>query len=181
MNTRWEHTGTFYVVLRGCSAFCLLTSLLFGINMQVKQKMLEKKALYMLKMTFTLARDNPEFSSVSIYFPRTCIVACLSPCVIKKSGLCCFFFFQCGQGSTDDELSPTCVSSLLGISLEGVAAGLWHTVCISTDGDVYSFGGNQFGQLGTGADQAEVWKRHLYICIIYTVAEILIWDNGVSS
>ncbi|KAK6929399.1 Regulator of chromosome condensation, RCC1 [Dillenia turbinata] len=46
---------------------------------------------------------------------------------------------QCGQGSTDDELSPTCVSSLLGIRLEGVAAGLWHTVCISADGDVYAF------------------------------------------
>ncbi|KAF7816395.1 ultraviolet-B receptor UVR8 isoform X1 [Senna tora] len=62
---------------------------------------------------------------------------------------------QCGQGSTDDELSPTCVSSLLGIQIEGVAAGLWHTVCISTHGDVYAFGGNQFGQLGTGAEQAE--------------------------
>ncbi|XP_057751867.1 ultraviolet-B receptor UVR8 isoform X3 [Arachis stenosperma] len=62
---------------------------------------------------------------------------------------------QCGQGSTDDELSPTCVSSLLGMQIEGVAAGLWHTVCISADGDVYAFGGNQFGQLGTGTDQAE--------------------------
>ncbi|XP_027330270.1 ultraviolet-B receptor UVR8-like [Abrus precatorius] len=62
---------------------------------------------------------------------------------------------QCGQGTTDDELSPTCVSSLLGIQIEGVAAGLWHTVCTTADGDVYAFGGNQFGQLGTGADQAE--------------------------
>ncbi|KAA8534171.1 hypothetical protein F0562_031636 [Nyssa sinensis] len=68
---------------------------------------------------------------------------------------------QCGQGSTDDELSPTCVSSLLGIQIEGVAAGLWHTVCISADGDVYAFGGNQFGQLGTGADQAETLPRLL--------------------
>ncbi|KAL7147729.1 hypothetical protein ABFS83_06G126200 [Erythranthe nasuta] len=68
---------------------------------------------------------------------------------------------QCGQGSTDDELSPTCVSSLLGIRIEGVAAGLWHTICISTDGDVYAFGGNQFGQLGTGADQAETLPRLL--------------------
>lgn len=67
---------------------------------------------------------------------------------------------QCGQGSTDDELSPTCVSSLLGIRIEGVAAGLWHTVCTSSDGDVYAFGGNQFGQLGTGAEQAEVRPRH---------------------
>lgn len=68
------------------------------------------------------------------------------------------FLVKCGQGSTDDELSPTCVSSLLGIRIESVAAGLWHTVCISTDGDVYTFGGNQFGQLGTGADQAEVYS-----------------------
>ncbi|KAF5204769.1 Ultraviolet-b receptor uvr8 [Thalictrum thalictroides] len=68
---------------------------------------------------------------------------------------------QCGQGSTDDELSPTCVSSLLGIQIEGVATGLWHTVCISTEGDVYAFGGNQFGQLGTGAEQAETLPRVL--------------------
>ncbi|KAJ4832078.1 hypothetical protein Tsubulata_009846 [Turnera subulata] len=68
---------------------------------------------------------------------------------------------QCGQGSADDELSPTCVSSLLGIRIEGVAAGLWHTVCISSDGDVYGFGGNQFGQLGTGGDQAETLPRLL--------------------
>ncbi|XP_057979918.1 ultraviolet-B receptor UVR8 isoform X2 [Malania oleifera] len=68
---------------------------------------------------------------------------------------------QCGQGSTDDELSPTCVSSLLGIRIEAIAAGLWHTVCISADGDAYAFGGNQFGQLGTGVDQAETLPRLL--------------------
>ncbi|XXG86436.1 hypothetical protein AAC387_Pa11g1333 [Persea americana] len=68
---------------------------------------------------------------------------------------------QCGQGSTDDELSPTCVSSLWGIQIQGIAAGLWHTVCISVDGNVYAFGGNQFGQLGTGADQAEILPRLL--------------------
>ncbi|KAH6792447.1 replicon protein A2 [Perilla frutescens var. hirtella] len=37
--------------------------------------------------------------------------------------------------STDDELSPTCVSSLLGIKIDGVAAGLWHTICFFADGD----------------------------------------------
>lgn len=74
---------------------------------------------------------------------------------------------KCGQGSTDDEVSATCVSSLLGIRIEGVAAGLWHTVCVSSDGDVYSFGGNQFGQLGTGCDQAEVYNSStLYFCFL---------------
>ncbi|KAL1194946.1 Ultraviolet-B receptor UVR8 [Cardamine amara subsp. amara] len=68
---------------------------------------------------------------------------------------------QCAQGSTDDEVSPTCVSSLLGIRIEEVAAGLWHTICASSDGDVYAFGGNQFGQLGTGCDQAETLPKLL--------------------
>ncbi|GAB4831843.1 hypothetical protein Ancab_005857 [Ancistrocladus abbreviatus] len=68
---------------------------------------------------------------------------------------------QCGHGSTDDELSPACVSSLLGVRIEGIAAGLWHTVCISADGAIYAFGGNQFGQLGTGSDQAETLPRLL--------------------
>ena len=76
---------------------------------------------------------------------------------------------QCGQGSTNDLLRPTCVSSLSGIQILGVAAGLWHTVCIAVDGQVYVFGGNQFGQLGTGAEQAEV---HLN-AVIYFPSHLL--------
>ncbi|KAK8561747.1 hypothetical protein V6N13_149098 [Hibiscus sabdariffa] len=68
---------------------------------------------------------------------------------------------QCGQGNTTDLLRPTCVSSLSGIQVVGVAAGLWHTVCIAGDGQVYTFGGNQFGQLGTGAEQAETLPKRL--------------------
>ncbi|KAL5809261.1 hypothetical protein ACOSQ3_029952 [Xanthoceras sorbifolium] len=68
---------------------------------------------------------------------------------------------QCGLGSTNDQLRPTCVSSLTGIQVESIAAGLWHTVCISVDGRVYVFGGNQFGQLGTGADHAETLPKLL--------------------
>ncbi|XP_012088011.1 ultraviolet-B receptor UVR8 isoform X2 [Jatropha curcas] len=68
---------------------------------------------------------------------------------------------QCGQGSTNDLLRPTSVPSLSGTRVESISAGLWHTVCITTDGHVYSFGGNQFGQLGTGTDQAETQPRQL--------------------
>ncbi|KAJ3703336.1 hypothetical protein LUZ61_007041 [Rhynchospora tenuis] len=79
--------------------------------------------------------------------------------VVTDSGALLTFgwglYGQCGQGSTDDLLSPTCVQSILGVKMRDIAAGLWHTVCTSVDGDVYSFGGNQFGQLGTGSDQAE--------------------------
>lgn len=50
--------------------------------------------------------------------------------------------------------------SLLGTRVEKAAAGLWHTLCVTVDGQIYSFGGNQFGQLGTGSDQPEVLSRH---------------------
>lgn len=62
---------------------------------------------------------------------------------------------NCGHGSTNDQLRPSYASSLMGIQVEQIAAGLWHTACISVEGRVYVFGGNQFGQLGTGVDQAE--------------------------
>ncbi|PON33019.1 Regulator of chromosome condensation 1/beta-lactamase-inhibitor protein II [Parasponia andersonii] len=62
---------------------------------------------------------------------------------------------QCGQGGTYDQLRPTYVNSLSAVRVEKIAAGLWHTLCVSDEGRVYAFGGNQFGQLGTGADQAE--------------------------
>lgn len=65
------------------------------------------------------------------------------------------------------------MSSLLGIRIEGVAAGLWHTVCISADGGVYAFGGNQFGQLGTGGDQAEV-KRSFHVDLLSFIDNQLI-------
>ncbi|CAM6070378.1 unnamed protein product [Sphagnum tenellum] len=66
---------------------------------------------------------------------------------------------QCGQGSTDDEMSPCHVATLVGLPVSGVAAGLWHTLCITDSGDVYACGGNQFGQLGVGGDHAEMLPR----------------------
>jgi len=65
-------------------------------------------------------------------------------------------FFQCGQGNNADQLRPTLVPSLLGTRVKQIAAGLWHTLCVTVNGQLYAFGGNQFGQLGTGNDQTEV-------------------------
>ncbi|KAI8014835.1 Ultraviolet-B receptor UVR8 [Camellia lanceoleosa] len=57
--------------------------------------------------------------------------------------------------NTNDVLGPPCVSSLLGTQIEGIAAGLWHIICISVEGRLHDFGGNQFSKLGTGTDQSE--------------------------
>uniref|UniRef100_A0A1J3FDA4 Ultraviolet-B receptor UVR8 n=1 Tax=Noccaea caerulescens TaxID=107243 RepID=A0A1J3FDA4_NOCCA len=68
---------------------------------------------------------------------------------------------QCGHGNTNDQLRPMAVSTVQNVRMESVAAGLWHTICISSDGKVFAFGGNQFGQLGTGTDHAETIPRLL--------------------
>ncbi|CAL5388373.1 unnamed protein product [Camellia sinensis] len=67
----------------------------------------------------------------------------------------CVLLIQRGQGNTNEVLRPPCVSSLLGTQIEGIAAGLWHTICISVEGQRHAFGGNQFSKLGTGTDQSE--------------------------
>nr|XP_016495556.1 PREDICTED: ultraviolet-B receptor UVR8-like isoform X5 [Nicotiana tabacum] len=87
--------------------------------------------------------------------------------VITDAGVLLTFgwglYGQCGLGNTNDVLRPTCVSSLLNTRIEAVAGGLWHSVCLCDHGRVYTFGGNQFGQLGlgTGADHAEVRPRFI--------------------
>eukprot|EP00271_Cylindrocystis_brebissonii_P000740 TRINITY_DN10964_c0_g2_i1.p1 TRINITY_DN10964_c0_g2~~TRINITY_DN10964_c0_g2_i1.p1 ORF type:complete len:266 (+),score=36.56 TRINITY_DN10964_c0_g2_i1:501-1298(+) len=66
---------------------------------------------------------------------------------------------QCGHGSTDDALTFRQVAALGGLRVASVAAGLWHTACSTDSGDVYTWGGNQAGQLGTGEGQGEVRPR----------------------
>ncbi|XP_019085589.1 PREDICTED: ultraviolet-B receptor UVR8-like [Camelina sativa] len=87
-----------------------------------------------------------------------------SAAITDTGGLITFgwgLYGQCGHGNTNDQLRPMAVSSVQSVRMESVAAGLWHTICISSDGKVYAFGGNQFGQLGTGTDHAEMIPRLL--------------------
>ena len=51
---------------------------------------------------------------------------------------------------------PTVVKSLLGLRLQSVAAGGAHTAVIADDGTVYTFGLNDYGQLGHSPDHTEV-------------------------
>ncbi|XP_049375329.1 ultraviolet-B receptor UVR8-like isoform X7 [Solanum verrucosum] len=87
--------------------------------------------------------------------------------VITDTGVLLTFgwglYGQCGLGNTNDVLRPTCVSSLLNTRIEAVAGGLWHSVCLCDHGRVYTFGGNQFGQLGlgTGTDHTEMTAKFI--------------------
>lgn len=59
---------------------------------------------------------------------------------------------QLGHGNTNEKNTPTLVTSLLGIIVRQISAGHAHTLVLTADGDVYSFGSNVFGQLGNGTN-----------------------------
>ncbi|XP_076627928.1 RCC1 and BTB domain containing protein claret isoform X2 [Colletes latitarsis] len=59
---------------------------------------------------------------------------------------------QLGHGNTDKKNTPTLVTSLLGTFIRSVSAGHAHTLALSTEGIVYAFGCNVFGQLGIGSN-----------------------------
>ncbi|KAM7002767.1 RCC1 domain-containing protein 1 [Tautogolabrus adspersus] len=55
---------------------------------------------------------------------------------------------QLGHGGLTSEEEPRTVEALWGMPMSCVAAGGWHSVCISDGGDLYVWGWNESGQLG---------------------------------
>lgn len=59
---------------------------------------------------------------------------------------------QCGHGMWDNEYSiPRVVDGLSGVRVLSAAAGSMHSLVVTEEGTVYSFGCGEFGQLGHGA------------------------------
>merc|ERR1739848_975246 len=60
-------------------------------------------------------------------------------------------FGKLGLGDEDMRTLPTVVSGeLAGRCVVQVSAGEFHTACVTDEGLVYSWGGNQYGKLGLG-------------------------------
>jgi alpha-tubulin suppressor-like RCC1 family protein len=81
--------------------------------------------------------------------------------VINASGQCltwgCSLHGQCGTGVVAPSInSPTVITSLGPLQSVGVAAGMRHTVCCTDEGDVYAWGSNSDGELGTGEGQSSL-------------------------
>nr|XP_019934875.1 PREDICTED: RCC1 domain-containing protein 1 isoform X1 [Paralichthys olivaceus] len=55
---------------------------------------------------------------------------------------------QLGHGDLTSEEEPRAVEALWGMTMSGVAAGGWHSVCIGDGGDLYLWGWNESGQIG---------------------------------
>ena len=55
---------------------------------------------------------------------------------------------QLGLGDTADQDEPTYVDALRGVGVKEIACGSGHTVVLSTDGEVYTWGRGDDGRLG---------------------------------
>ncbi|XP_017205802.1 RCC1 and BTB domain-containing protein 2 isoform X2 [Oryctolagus cuniculus] len=57
---------------------------------------------------------------------------------------------QLGLGSGGNQPTPCRVAALQGIRVQRVACGYAHTLVLTDEGQVYAWGANSYGQLGTG-------------------------------
>ncbi|XP_072761626.1 uncharacterized protein Ca isoform X2 [Anoplolepis gracilipes] len=62
---------------------------------------------------------------------------------------------QLGHGNTDERITPSLITALLGVVVRCISAGYAHTLALSVDGVVYAFGSNVLGQLGIGGNNAK--------------------------
>lgn|GEM_PF-3865106 len=57
-------------------------------------------------------------------------------------------FGRLGQGDSLNRLAPAAISELSGLDIAAVSAGAEHTLVLTANGNVYSFGEGDFGRLG---------------------------------
>ena len=57
-------------------------------------------------------------------------------------------FGRLGHQDNERQTSPKLVESLIDKKIVYVSMGAFHTLCVDSEGDVYSFGQNKYGKLG---------------------------------
>lgn len=79
-----------------------------------------------------------------------------------------------GHGNDDDQWVPTMVASLELYSIVSLAAGYAHTVALTDDGQIYTWGSGKLGRLGHGTDSDEVLPRKVALFSHSTIRPVCI-------
>uniref|UniRef100_A0A672IJ87 RCC1 and BTB domain-containing protein 2-like n=1 Tax=Salarias fasciatus TaxID=181472 RepID=A0A672IJ87_SALFA len=75
-------------------------------------------------------------------------------------------YSQLGNGTTNHGLTPALVSTnLLNKRVTEVACGSHHTIALTTDGEVYAWGYNNSGQVGSGSTANQPTPRRVSSCL----------------
>jgi hypothetical protein len=70
---------------------------------------------------------------------------------------------QLGDGTTISRSTPVQVLELYGKTITDISAGGFHTLSVTSEGEVYSWGANNYGQLGTGDTYIRHYPTRIYI------------------
>lgn len=68
-----------------------------------------------------------------------------------------------GHGNDRNQLVPTLVAALEFEEVVSIASGYAHTVVLTEDGQLYTWGNGKMGRLGHGADSDEVLPRRVKV------------------
>jgi Rab-GTPase-TBC domain/Regulator of chromosome condensation (RCC1) repeat len=97
-----------------------------------------------------------EIQSLSAKFIVHLACGYLHSAVISNTGELLTFGFngygQLGIGSLETRYGPVIISSLIGRRVLDMACGAFHTICICENGEIYSTGMGNKGQLGIGTN-----------------------------
>ncbi len=63
---------------------------------------------------------------------------------------------QLGHGDEEDQLAPKMIEALRGVRVVAIAAGGYHSMVLTDEGTVLSFGYSWFGQLGHGDEEDQL-------------------------
>nr|XP_006817818.1 PREDICTED: RCC1 and BTB domain-containing protein 1-like [Saccoglossus kowalevskii] len=75
-------------------------------------------------------------------------------------------YSQLGNGNTNQGLLPAQISvSLLGRKVKQVSCGSHHTLVLTGDGEVYAWGYNNCGQVGSGSTTNQASPRKVVACL----------------
>lgn len=98
-------------------------------------------------------------------------------CAARADGsLWCWGYNQYGQLGTGDQRGRSLPAQLdfadLGAGVTTVSGGATHTCAVKTDGSLWCWGGNQYGQLGTGDREASPTPMQVAFPSGNTVAQV---------
>ena len=92
------------------------------------------------------AAAGTRFTSVSVGLRYLCAVAVDGTAYCKGKG----FHGELGTGVEDDSRDDLSVPVEGGLKFQQVSTGLYHACGVTTDDELYCWGDNEYGQLGTG-------------------------------
>ncbi|XP_039252770.1 RCC1 and BTB domain-containing protein 1-like isoform X2 [Styela clava] len=74
-------------------------------------------------------------------------------------------YMQLGNGGSTPGLTPTMLARNLSRKVVGIACGSHHSMVLTDDGEVYAWGYNNCGQIGSGSTSNQTTPRKVNACI----------------